>query len=184
MKELKRITPDKILWCDMEMTGLNHLKDRITEIAVIVTDWQFNELEAFERTVAHDLNEIQALIDANPWYREYPQHKTDFLEAAVHGTPEQEVEAELVALINRHFAADMPALLGGNSIHADRRFITQWLPKVEARLHYRMLDVSAWKVVMIGRYGIEFPKKEAHRALGDIRESIAELQKYLTYIKP
>lgn len=179
----QRITPDKILWCDLEMTGLNYQKDRITEVAVIVTDWQFTELEAFDRTVAHDLSEIQALIEANPWFKKYPQHKTEFLEAAVHGTPEHEVEAQLVELINRHFAPDMPALLGGNSIHTDRRFIAQWLPKVDTRLHYRMLDVSAWKVVMIGRYGINFPKKEAHRALGDIRESIAELQHYLAYFK-
>ena len=179
MADLKRITPDKLLWLDLEMTGLNPQKDRIVEVAAIVTDWQFNELETFERGVAHDVTEIRALLDANPWFKDFPDHKTEFLDVAAKGTTEHEVEKQLVELIDRHFAADMPALLAGNSIHTDRRFITQWWPKMEARLHYRMLDVSAWKVVMIGRYDIEFPKRETHRALADIRESIAELKFYL-----
>jgi oligoribonuclease len=179
MTEMRSITPDKILWLDLEMTGLNPEKDRIVEVAAIVTDWQFTELEAFERTIAHDLNEVTALIDANPWYKNYPEHKTEFLEAAIHGTPELEVQQQLLGMINRHFAPDTPALLGGNSIHCDRGFIKYWWPDVEARLHYRMLDVSAWKVVMIGKYNKQFPKKETHRALGDVRESIAELQFYL-----
>ena len=183
MSDLKRINPDKILWCDMEMTGLDPHRDRITELAAIVTDWQFNELEAFERVVAHDLEEIRSLIDANSWFTDYPEHKTEFLEAAVHGTPEPELERQLLELIDRHFESDMPALLGGNSVHLDRRFIARWLPQVEARLHYRMLDVSAWKVVMLGRYRLEFPKQETHRALSDIRESIAELEFYLSKMK-
>ena len=76
-----------------------------------------------------------------------------------------------------------PALLAGNSIHMDRQFIRHWWPNVEKRLHYRMLDVSAWKVVMIGKYGIEYEKLEKHRALDDIRESIDELEFYLTKLR-
>jgi oligoribonuclease len=177
--DLKRVTPDKILWLDLEMTGLNPEKDRIVEVAAMVTDWQFKELETFESLIAHDAKEIEALINANPWYKKFPQHKTDFLKAATHGMAEIEVQKQLLELINRHFAPNMPALLAGNSIHCDRGFIKQWWPDVDARLHYRMLDVSAWKVVMIAKYNRQYQKKETHRAMSDVCESIAELQYYL-----
>ena len=70
-------------------------------------------------------------------------------------------------------------MLAGNSIHQDRRFIDHWWPQLAQRLHYRMLDVSAWKVVMEGKYGKKFAKPEDHRALEDIRGSIMELRYYL-----
>jgi oligoribonuclease len=89
------------------------------------------------------------------------------------------VQAKFEEFINKHFDQDEPALLAGNSIHCDRGFIRHWWPNVEKRLHYRMLDVSAWKVVMIGKYGVEYTKLEKHRALDDILESIDEMKFYL-----
>lgn len=180
MADLKRITPDKILWVDLEMTGLNPTKDRILEVAAIVTDWDFNELGKFESGVGHDEAAVKILMDASPWAVDHPELTEALLKLSSESEPEKLVAAKFEEFINQHFAADEPALIAGNSIHMDRQFIRQWWPKVEKRLHYRMLDVSAWKVVMIGKYGTEYEKLERHRALDDIRESIDELEFYLS----
>jgi len=74
-------------------------------------------------------------------------------------------------------------LLAGNSVHIDRQFIKSNWPKFDVFLHYRMLDVSAWKVVFEGKYGKKFAKPDAHRALDDIRGSIIELQYYLAKLQ-
>ena len=73
--------------------------------------------------------------------------------------------------------------MGGNSIHQDRRFIRAEWKKLEKMLHYRMLDVSAWKVVMSAKFKRVFAKPENHRALDDIRGSIEELKFYLKKVK-
>ncbi len=180
MADLKRITPEKILWLDLEMTGLNPSKDRILEIAAIVTDWDFTELGRFESGIGHDPAALQLLLDSNEWYDQHPENKQALMKLSAESQPEEFAAAKLEEFINKYFKQDEPALLAGNSIYMDRQFIRQWWPGVEKRLHYRMLDVSAWKVVMIGKYGIEYEKLEMHRAIDDIRESIEELQYYLT----
>lgn len=183
MADLKRITPEKILWLDLEMTGLIPTRDKIVEVAAIVTDWNFTELATFDSGVGNDPEAIRDMLDADPWFAQFPENKKKFIELAANSPALEEVEDRLLELINEHFPHDAPALLGGNSIHMDRQFIRQYWPRLEARLHYRMLDVSAWKVVMIGKFGTEFKKKEAHRALDDVRESIAELQFYLEKVR-
>ncbi len=92
------------------------------------------------------------------------------------------MERELIELVEQQFGGEW-AVLAGNSIHNDRQFIKQWWPELDLKLHYRMLDVSAWKVFMTARYGLQYEKKEAHRAYDDIQESIAELQYYLEWFK-
>ncbi|SRR6266496_3829422 len=183
MKDLKRVTPERILWVDLEMTGLNPAKDRILEVAAIVTDWDFTELGRFESGVGHDPAALQLLVDANEWYSEHPDNTEPLLKLSAQSQPEEFVQAKFEEFINKHFAPDEPVLLAGNSIHMDRQFIRQWWPQVEQRLHYRMLDVSAWKVVMIGKYGVEYEKLERHRALDDIQESIDELKFYLSKLR-
>ena len=93
------------------------------------------------------------------------------------------VENELLAFVNEHIGEAETILLAGNSIHQDRRFIVNEWPRLNDRLHYRMLDVTAWKVVFEARYGKKFAKPEAHRALEDIRGSIEELNYYLKKVK-
>ena len=97
---------------------------------------------------------------------------------------EQMVETQLIAFAKEHCGVDAKLLLCGNSIHMDRRFIEQQWKDFDALLHYRMLDVSAWKVVFEGRYRKKFAKPEEHRALGDIRGSIQELRYYLAKVHP
>ena len=141
--------PKRILWVDLEMTGLDPTTDEILEVAAIVTDWTFAEIATYEGVVRHDAAKLTRLLDGNASFWD-PQ-----------------------------CAGEGRILLAGNSIHQDRRFIDHWWPQLAQRLHYRMLDVSAWKVVMEGKYGKKFAKPEDHRALEDIRGSIMELRYYL-----
>lgn len=160
------------------MTGLEPAHDRIVEVAAVVTDWDFTEIATFQSGVGHDVAQIKKLLN-NDFYNALPHNKAEMLHLAAVSPRESEVEEQLLAFIKDHFPRNEMVLLAGNSIHQDRRFIRKWWPKIEQHLHYRMLDVSAWKVVMQGKFGVEFTKAESHRALGDIRESIAEMEFYL-----
>ena len=168
-----------LLWLDMEMTGLEPTLDRVLEIAVVVTDWDFNEITMYETGVKQKLDEITPLLDMNPLYDKLTANKKSLLKLAAHSPSEKTVDTALARLVNKYCDTNKPVLLAGNSIHQDRRFVRQYYPKFEALLHYRMLDVSAWKVVMEGKFGKRYTKQEVHRALNDVRESIAELKYYL-----
>jgi oligoribonuclease len=177
--------PKRILWVDMEMTGLDPVNDYPLEIAAIVTDWDFKEIATYEGAVHWCSTHVQARFEKNKqfWYKEAPLSREQLMAQNKATTKTKAaVERELLAFIDEH-CGDGPVLLAGNSIHQDRKFIDQWWPKLGKRLHYRMLDVSAWKVVMEGKYSKKFAKPEAHRALEDIRGSIEELTYYLTKVK-
>lgn len=177
--------PKRILWVDMEMTGLDPVHDFPLEIAAIVTDWDFKEIAAYEGAIHWCSKHVQARFDLNKkfWYEEAPESREQ-LTAQNKATKKTKaaVERELLAFLDEHFE-DGPVLLAGNSIHQDRKFIDEWFPKFAKRLHYRMLDVTAWKVVMEGKYKLRFAKPEQHRALEDIRGSMEELQYYLKKAK-
>lgn len=176
----KKRLPTKLLWVDLEMTGLRPETDVILEVAAIVTDFNFKEIARYESSVQCDRELLERLLDENPWYTNYPENKAYFLSLAGQGKDSTTVENELVSFVHEHFG-DEPAVLAGNSIHNDRNFIRHWWPAFDRTLHYRMLDVSAWKVWMQGTHGIEFEKTDTHRAFDDIQESIAELRYYLEW---
>jgi oligoribonuclease len=121
-------------------------------------------------------------MQKNVWWASYPSNRDEFLHKLDDGKPSEQIEYELVELLRQQFG-DEPAVLAGNSIHSDRGFIKQWWPTLDLQLHYRMLDVSSWKVFMQGRYGVEYEKTDVHRAFDDIQASIAELQYYLEWLK-
>lgn len=180
--DVKRVTPTKLLWVDLEMTGLRPETDVILEVAAVVTDFAFNELARYEAQVAYPVETLQKLLDENSWYGEHLDNKAHFLAQAGEGLSNEAVDSAFASFITEQFAGE-PAVLAGNSIHNDRNFIRYWWPKVEATLHYRMLDVSAWKVYMQGAHALEYEKSESHRAMGDILESVAELRYYLDWFK-
>ncbi|HET9411384.1 MAG TPA: oligoribonuclease [Candidatus Saccharimonadales bacterium] len=182
MADLKHVNPSTILWLDMEMTGLRPTTDRIVEAAAIATDWDFNELGVITSGVGQNEQTIKELFNQNPWAAARPAETQELIDLSRKSPAEPQVEAAFVQFVEQH-AKENIVLLAGNSIHQDRQFIRAWWPNLEAKLHYRMLDVSAWKVVMQAKFGLEFPKKETHRALDDIRESIAELKFYLERAK-
>jgi oligoribonuclease len=175
----KKAIPTKLLWIDLEMTGLDPQEHVIIEVAAEVTDFNMVTLASYESLVAQPEDKLSNM---NEWAQR--QHDASGLTERVRreGKPEAQVTAELSALIKSQFG-DEPAILAGNSIHNDRIFIRQWWPDVEALLHYRMLDVSSWKIFMQGRYGVEYQKKDVHLAYDDIQASIAELQYYLEWFK-
>lgn len=172
--------PRRIIWLDLEMTGLDEKADRILEVAAIVTDWDFNELGAYEGVVKNDMALLESRLEANgAFWALHPETRASLVAQNQNGKSLEVIEDELLAFIAAHFETDEIVLLGGNSIHMDRRFIAAQWPRLDARLYYRMLDVTAWKVVMEGKFGKRFAKPDAHRALEDIRGSILELQHYL-----
>ncbi len=167
-----------LLWIDLEMTGLEPDRDKIVELAAIITDWAFNEIDTLDIVVKQD----QSLL--NEMLPEVKKMHTSsgLLPRITDGVSEVEAETHLLEFIDKHFD-QQPVLLAGNSIHQDRRFIRRAWPLVEKRLHYRMLDVSAWKVVFMQKYNVKLAKRNAHRALDDIRGSIEEMQSYLKHIQ-
>ena len=172
----------KLLWVDLEMTGLDPVEDRILEVAVIATDWDFKEIARYEAAKRVESELIDRRMVGEFWEK-YPQVKSQLVEQNENGRDSQAVEDELLAFIDEHFDAEERVLLAGNSIHQDRKFIVREWPRLDARLHYRMLDVSAWKVVFEGKYRKKFTKPEAHRALEDIKGSIEEIKYYLKKVR-
>jgi oligoribonuclease len=177
--DMKKLVPTKLLWVDLEMTGLNAVQDVIIEIAAEVTDFNFKTLASYEAIIKHP---DAILNNMNEWAA--AQHAASGLTERIRtqGRPEADVKHELVGFIRAQFG-DEPAILAGNSIHNDRIFIKQWWPEVDELLHYRMLDVSSFKILMQAKYGVQFDKKDAHRAFDDIQASIAELQHYLAWFR-
>ena len=173
----------KILWIDLEMTGLEPKKDRILEVAAIATDWDFNEIATFESAVKVENEILESRMVGDFWDTFSETRDALKLQNSRATKNSQEVEADLIKFIEENFAEEISKgekiLLGGNSIHQDRRFIRAEWKKLEKMLHYRMLDVSAWKVVMSAKFKRVFAKPENHRALDDIRGSIEELKFYL-----
>lgn len=180
--------PQRLLWMDLEMTGLDPEEHRILEVAAIVTDFNFKELAQFQAYVKQPQNQLVKMKQA-PWYDwtdgvkkrsgtvyDVAEHNGLINHLRTDGQTSKTVEDKLIKLVKTNFTQQ--AILAGNSIHQDRRFIRRWWPRLEKLLHYRMLDVSSWKVFMHGRYGLGWKKPDAHIALEDIRGSMAELKYY------
>lgn len=172
----------KLLWVDLEMTGLDPNEDRILEVAVIATDWDMKEIATYEAVKKVGPNLMKQRMVGDFWDK-YSNVREALMAQNMDGKNGRTVENELLAFVAEHFDADKPVILAGNSIHQDRKFLDNEWPRLGEKLHYRMLDVTAWKVVMEGKYKKKFAKPEAHRALEDIRGSIEELEYYLGKVR-
>ena len=168
----------RLIWIDLEMTGLDTLRDSILEIATVVTDAQLNVLaEGPEFAIAHPLATLEAMDE---WNR--TQHGKSGLWRRVleEGVSLAEAEAKTLEFLRAWVPAKASPMCG-NSICQDRRFLHRQMPELERWFHYRNLDVSTVKElarrwapqVMAG-----FNKESAHTALSDVRDSIAELHYY------
>lgn len=171
---------DVLVWLDMEMTGLDPARERIIEIATILTDGQLTEIAVGPELVIHQPDEILAAMD--DWNTKH--HGASGLTERVRQSQisDADAEAQTIAFIDVHVSTRERPVLAGNSIHQDRRFIRRYMPGLEKRLHYRMVDVSTikelarrWYPQVIAR---QPAKRDTHRALDDIRESIEELRFY------
>ncbi len=166
----------KLLWVDLEMTGLDPKKDRILELAAVATDWDFEPM-AEMTAVVKVLEALMKKRMVGEFWEKNAQSREALIQQNQTGKSTKIVEKQLLEFIDQWFGKEV--ILAGNSIHQDRKFIDREWPEVAKRLHYRMLDVSAWKVVMEGKFGKKFVKREQHRALDDIQGSIEELKWYL-----
>ena len=170
----------KLLWIDLEMTGLDPEKDQILELAAIATDWDLEPIAEMTAVVKVPEELMKERMVGEFWEKN-AESRDELMKQNAEGESAEKVEKKLVEFMEKYFGKEI--ILAGNSIHQDRKFIDkEWL-KVSKRLHYRMLDVSAWKVVMEGKFGKKFVKREAHRALEDIKGSIEELSWYLEMMK-
>lgn len=168
---------DKLLWIDLEMTGLDVEKEVIIEAAAIVTDLNYTVLDEYHSIVKQDQKFLDSMDEWNTQH-----HGASGLTAAVpNGNEPELVEKDLLDLVETHFSQDKP-VLAGNSIHQDRLFIDKYFKNLSNRLHYRMLDVSSFKVIFNNKYKKSFSKKGSHRAVDDILESIEELKYYMSFV--
>jgi oligoribonuclease len=167
-----------LVWLDMEMTGLEPERDRIIELAMIVTD---SQLVTIAESPAWVVSQDEARLDAmDDWNRK--THARSGLIDRVRASVLDEAAVERAALsFLQGLVPQAASPMCGNSIGQDRRFMVKYMPQLEAWFHYRNLDVSTLKE-LCRRWRPEvakgFVKKSDHTALADIRESIAELKYY------
>ena len=170
----------KLFWVDLEMTGLDPDKDRILEVAVIATDMQLNEIATYEAVVKVD-EELMKSRMVGPFWDKNHKSRDALMAQNVTGRSIKTIEQELLKFLDQNFGKEI--YLAGNSIHQDRKFIEREMSTLNQRFHYRMLDVSAWKIYFENALDKKFIKPEIHRALDDINGSIEELKWYLTFLK-
>lgn len=173
-------TRAKLLWIDLEMTGLDPTQDKICEVAAIATDMELKPIATYEAVVKVDEKIMQKRMVGDFWEKNATSRDA-LIAQNQSGKPIRAVEQELISFLDQNFGQEI--YLAGNSIHQDRKFIEREMPELNRRLHYRMLDVSAWKIYFENALHKKFVKPENHRALDDIQGSIAELQYYLTFLK-
>ncbi|MEZ4439104.1 MAG: oligoribonuclease [Polyangiaceae bacterium] len=169
---------DRLVWMDLEMTGLDPWRCAIVEIATLVTDGDLTIVAEGPNLVVHQPDEVLAEMD--DFVREMHTRSGLLDRIRASEVSLEDAETMTLAFLQAH-VAERSAPLCGNSIWKDRQFVERYLPRVDAHLHYRNIDVSSFKEVLKrwypGRYAPP-EKKETHRALDDIRESIAELAYY------
>lgn len=177
----------KLLWIDLEMTGLDPEKDRILELAALATGWDLDIMEKKDGEKAEIVAAIKVPEElmkermVGDFWEKNMESRDALIRQSMSGEDAKDVEDKLLEFVDEWFGDEV--ILAGNSIHQDRKFIDREWPRVAKRLHYRMLDVSAWKVYFEGKLGKKFLKREEHRALDDILGSIDELKWYTGMIK-
>ncbi|XP_010751580.3 small fragment nuclease [Larimichthys crocea] len=169
----------RMVWVDLEMTGLDVDKDRIIEMACIITDSDLNILAEGPNLI---INQPDSLLDGmSDWCKEH--HGKSGLTQAVRDSKItlEQAEYEFLSFVRQHTPPGQ-CPLAGNSVHADKRFLDKYMPQFMYHLHYRIIDVSTIKELCRRWFPEEYKivphKKASHRALDDIWESIKELQYY------
>lgn len=170
---------ERIIWVDLEMTGLDLEKDRIIEMACIVTDKNLNIIAKGPNLI---INQPDSLLDSmNDWCKKH--HGQSGLTDAVKKSDITQLEAEkmMLAFVEQH-TLKSTCPLAGNSIHTDKMFLEKYMPDFIKHLHYRIIDVSSIKELCRRWYPHVFSKAPSkalsHRAEDDIQESIEELKYY------
>ncbi len=174
--------PNNLIWIDMEMSGLNPEIDRILEVALVVTNPQLETVAEAPVLVVH---QPAAVLDAMDEWNRSTHARSGLIERVkASALSEAGAEAQLVDFLMEHVPPNVSPMCG-NSVHQDRRFLSRYMPRLEAHFLYRNLDVSTlkelakrWKPdIMAG-----LTKHGKHEALADIYESIGELKYYREHL--
>lgn len=172
------VSADNLVWIDLEMTGLDPEKERIIEIATIVTDSALNIVAEGPVFAVHQSDALLGAMDG--WNTK--QHHSSGLVARVKASQVTEAEAEAATIaFLKQYVTPGKSPMCGNTVYQDRRFLTKYMPELEKFFHYRLLDVSTikelalrWAPKIYG--GVQ--KNSKHLALDDIKDSIEELKYY------
>ena len=181
MKRLQ--SRDNLIWIDLEMTGLDPDKEKIIEIATLVTDSDLNVLaEGPNLVISQSIEILDAMDDWNQ-----NQHGLSGLvdEVKKSNVSVQVAEIETLEFISKYVGGKVSPMCG-NTVSHDRRFLSKYMPRLEAYFNYRHIDVSSFKEAAV-RWMNEaqvYEKKGSHRALGDIKESVEELKFYKKLLMP
>ena len=173
---------ENLIWIDLEMTGLNPEKDRIIEIATVVTDKELTVLAEGPVCAIHQSDGTLAAMDE--WNTR--QHSTSGLTERVRASAidESRAEQETLVFLRQHVDQGTSPICG-NSICQDRRFLIRYMPELAAFFHYRHLDVSTLKILVkmwMPEISGRFEKQSVHLALADIHDSIRELRFYREHL--
>jgi oligoribonuclease len=170
--------PSNLIWIDLEMTGLDPQRDRIIEVATLVTDASLRVIAEGPVLAVYQTDQTLAAMDE--WNAQH--HGQSGLVERVRASAQREADAERLTL--EFLAAHVPpgrSPMCGNSVCQDRRFLARWMPELERHFHYRNIDVSTLKELSL-RWRPEvagaLTKQSTHRAADDIRESVRELMHY------
>jgi len=174
---------DNLIWIDLEMTGLDPDKEKIIEIATLITDSDLNVISEGPNLIISQPKEV--LDEMDDWNQN--QHGSTGLidEVMKSGITEQVAEIETLEFVSK-YVGEKASPMCGNTVSHDRRFLSKYMPRLEAYFNYRHIDVSSFKEVAV-RWMNEaqtYEKKGSHRALGDIKESVEELRFYKKLFMP
>ena len=174
---------DSLIWIDLEMTGLDPDKEKIIEIATLITDSDLNVISEGPNLIISQPKEV--LDEMDDWNQN--QHGSTGLidEVMKSDITEQVAEIETLEFVSK-YVGEKASPMCGNTVSHDRRFLSKYMPRLEAYFNYRHIDVSSFKEVAV-RWMNEaqtYEKKGSHRALGDIKESVEELRFYKKLFMP
>jgi oligoribonuclease len=168
---------ERLVWMDLEMTGLDPRVDTIVQAAIVVTELdRYDELETLELPIWQPESKLEVMT---PFVRDMHQSSGLIEKIRRSRTSCLDAERKLLDVVAR-WCAPGQGILAGNSIWQDRRFLAAYMPTLEGFLHFRQVDVTSFKILARAWMGDRamFPKQKAHTALEDVRASIAELAFY------
>jgi oligoribonuclease len=181
MKSLQ--SKDNLIWIDLEMTGLNPDKERIIEIATLITDSQLNVLAEGPNLI---VNQPKSFLDQMDDWNQNQHGSSGLIEGVKKSNvTEQMAEIETLNFISKYVGSKQSPMCG-NTVSHDRRFLIKYMPRLESYFNYRHIDVSSFKEAAV-RWMNEaqvYEKDGSHRAMGDIKESVAELKFYKNIFLP
>jgi len=181
MKTLK--SRDNLIWIDLEMTGLDPETERIIEVATLVTDSDLNLIAEGPNLI---ISQSKELLDSMDEWNQNQHGSSGLIQEVIKSDiTEQIAEIETLDFISK-YVGEKASPMCGNTVSHDRRFLSKYMPRLEAYFNYRHIDVSSFKEVAV-RWMNEaqvYEKKGSHRALGDIKESLEELRFYKKLFMP